>query len=86
MPNYTKLFGHRPGLYAAWKQMAGEIQRNLGVRNYELATLAAARAMRSSYCSLAHGKVLAEEFSEPTRSSLSASVAIRMNSRAQTAH
>jgi uncharacterized peroxidase-related enzyme len=41
--------------------MAGEILRNLGVRNYELATLAAAQAMRSSYCSLAHGKVLAEE-------------------------
>ena len=61
LPNYTKLFGHRPGLYAAWKQMAGEILRNLGVRNYELATLAAAQAMRSSYCSLAHGKVLAEE-------------------------
>jgi len=61
LPNYTKLFGHRPGLYAAWKLMAGEVSGSLGVRNYELATLAAARAMRSSYCSLAHGKVLAEK-------------------------
>ena len=31
-------------------------------RRYELATLAAARRLRSSYCSLAHGKVLAEKF------------------------
>jgi alkylhydroperoxidase family enzyme len=31
-------------------------------RRYELATLAAARRLRSSYCSLAHGKVLAERF------------------------
>jgi alkylhydroperoxidase family enzyme len=28
-------------------------------------TLAAARKLRSSYCSLAHGRVLAEQFGEP---------------------
>ena len=37
------------------------IQSNLPVRTYELATLAAARALRSSYCSLAHGRVLADK-------------------------
>lgn len=31
-------------------------------RRYELATLAAARALRSSYCMLAHGKVLLDRF------------------------
>ena len=31
-------------------------------RRYELATFAAARRLRSSYCALAHGKVLAEAF------------------------
>jgi uncharacterized peroxidase-related enzyme len=31
------------------------------VRTYELATLAAARALRSSYCCLAHGTVLADK-------------------------
>lgn len=61
LPNYTRVFGHRPALYGAWKQLVGEVARNLGVRSYELATLAAAREMRSSYCSLAHGKVLAEK-------------------------
>lgn len=35
------------------------------LRRYELATLAAARRWRSSYCSLAHRKVLAEQFGEP---------------------
>jgi uncharacterized peroxidase-related enzyme len=37
------------------------IQSNLPQRTYELATLAAARALRSSYCALAHGRVLAEK-------------------------
>jgi hypothetical protein len=34
-------------------------------RRYELVTLAAARVLRSSYCSLAHGKTLAEQFLGP---------------------
>ena len=39
----------------------------MDLRRYELVTLAAARRLRSSYCSLAHGKVLAEQFGEPVR-------------------
>jgi alkylhydroperoxidase family enzyme len=39
----------------------GTIRPNLPLRRYELATLAAARALRSSYCSLAHGRVLAAQ-------------------------
>jgi uncharacterized peroxidase-related enzyme len=31
-------------------------------RRYELATVAAAIALRSSYCTLAHGRILAREF------------------------
>jgi hypothetical protein len=34
---------------------------------YELATVAAARVLRSSYCSLAHGQVLAEQFLGPDK-------------------
>jgi alkylhydroperoxidase family enzyme len=37
----------------------------MDLRRYELATLAAARRLRSSYCSLAHGKVLIEQYGEP---------------------
>lgn len=37
----------------------------MDLRRYEQATLAAARRLRSSYCCLAHGRVLAERFGEP---------------------
>ena len=37
-------------------------RRGMDLRRYELATLAAARRMRSSYCMLAHGSVLADRF------------------------
>src|SRR6187401_3600837 len=39
----------------------------MDLRRYELATLAAARRLRSSYCCLAHGSVLAQKFGEPVR-------------------
>ena len=39
----------------------------MDLRRYELATLAAARRLRSSYCCLAHGTVLLERFDEPVR-------------------
>ena len=39
----------------------------MDLRRYELATLAAARRLRSSYCCLAHGSVLIERFDEPVR-------------------
>ena len=61
VPNFVQLFSLRPDVYRAWQQLNGAIKRR-NVRRYELATLAAARALRSSYCSLAHGKVLAEQF------------------------
>ncbi|HKP17675.1 MAG TPA: hypothetical protein VJT84_04290 [Gaiellaceae bacterium] len=63
--NYLRVFAHRPAAYAAWKQLVGAIKETMDERRYELATLAAARRLRSSYCSLAHGKVLAERFYSP---------------------
>ena len=60
VPNYAKVFGQRPAVYAAWKQLGGAIGGAMDKRRYELATLAAARVLRSSYCALAHGKILAE--------------------------
>src|SRR4029453_9302653 len=59
VPNWAKAFILRPGLLDGWTALLKSIQSNLSVRSYELATLAAARAIRSSYCSLAHGNVLA---------------------------
>ena len=39
----------------------------MDLRRYELATLAAARRLRSSYCCLAHGRCSHEQFAEPVR-------------------
>jgi uncharacterized peroxidase-related enzyme len=59
LPNFTRAYSHRPGVYAAWRGLNGAIKANMDERRYEIATLAAARRLRSSYCSLAHGRVLA---------------------------
>lgn len=63
--NYERAFESRPAVYAAWKELNGAIKVGMDLRRYELATLAAARRLRSSYCSLAHGRVLAQDFGEP---------------------
>jgi uncharacterized peroxidase-related enzyme len=63
--NYERAFAERPDVYAAWGELLGAIKANMDLRRYELVTLAAARRLRSSYCSLAHGKVLLEQYGEP---------------------
>ena len=65
VPNMGRLFALRPEVYAAWKQLNGAIKASMDTRRYELATLAAARRLRSSYCMLAHGKVLLDGFVSP---------------------
>ena len=62
VPNYLSLFALRPDVYDAWSKLIGAIRANMDLRRYELATLAAAQALSSSYCSLAHGLVLREKF------------------------
>jgi uncharacterized peroxidase-related enzyme len=58
VPNFTQGFSARPDVYAAWRALNGAIKSNMELRRYELATLAAASRLRSSYCALAHGSVL----------------------------
>lgn len=65
LPNFTKAFSLRPNVYAAWLQLNEAIKSNMDLRRYELATVAAARRLRSSYCALAHGSVLMSQFLEP---------------------
>ncbi|MEU4714479.1 peroxidase [Micromonospora purpureochromogenes] len=62
LPNYARLFAHSPAVYLAWQQLNGAVKAEMELRRYELATLAAARALKSSYCGLAHGKVLQDKF------------------------
>jgi len=59
--NLARAFSLRPEVLRAWQQLNAAIKAH-DLRRYELATLAAARRLRSSYCCLAHGKVLAEQF------------------------
>ena len=63
--NYTRLFAQRPNVEEARRQLLGAISQNMDPRRYELATVAAAHKLRSSYCSLAHGKILSEDHFTP---------------------
>ncbi len=65
--NLERAFEERPEVYAAWVALNTSIKAGMDLRRYELATLAAARQLRSSYCCLAHGRVLLEQFGEPVR-------------------
>jgi uncharacterized peroxidase-related enzyme len=63
VPNYAKVFCHRPEIMALWAQLQAGIKRHMDKRRFELVTLVAAQALRSTLCSLAHGKALTEFFS-----------------------
>ena len=65
VPNWAQAFSLRPAVMDGWVALLSSIRNNLTERSYELATLAAARALRSSYCSLAHGSVLAHKVFDP---------------------
>jgi len=58
VPNYAKLFCHRPALMERWGRMLAEIKRPVDARRFELVTLAVALELRHSACSLAHGVAL----------------------------
>ncbi len=63
--NGTKAFSHRPEVRTGWERFMGSIAANMDHRRYELATLAAARRLRSSYCMLAHGSAMLGRYVEP---------------------
>jgi uncharacterized peroxidase-related enzyme len=63
--NMDRAFAEHPEILAAWVGLNTAIKQRMDLRRYELATLAAARRLHSSYCCLAHGKVLQEQFGEP---------------------
>lgn len=65
LPNYTQIFSERPAVYRGWQALNGAVKETMDLCRYELTTLAAARRLRSEYCSLAHGAVLRERFFDP---------------------
>ncbi|MFC4066548.1 carboxymuconolactone decarboxylase family protein [Actinoplanes subglobosus] len=58
LPNYAGAFGHRPDVAEAWNGLNTAIRGGMDRRRFELATIAAARALRSTYCTAAHSKFL----------------------------
>ncbi|WP_461172758.1 carboxymuconolactone decarboxylase family protein [Arthrobacter sp. Z1-9] len=56
VPSHTKAMSLNPEAFLAWESLTKAISRSLGLRRYELVTLAAAQAIGSTHCRLAHGK------------------------------
>jgi uncharacterized peroxidase-related enzyme len=56
--NYTRVLALRPAVLRGWQSLNGAI-KGMDARRYEVATTAAALHLRTSYCALAHGDVLA---------------------------
>jgi uncharacterized peroxidase-related enzyme len=64
VPNYAKVFSHRPEVMGLWAALQSGIRRHMDRRRFELVTFAASQALRSTLCSLAHGKALTAWLSE----------------------
>jgi uncharacterized peroxidase-related enzyme len=74
VPNYAKIFCHRPDIMGLWADLLAGIRRDVAPERFELATLAAAHALRNSYCSLAHGQALTQFYrADAVRSALEGS-------------
>ncbi len=58
LPNYAQAFAHRPDVAAAWVALGTAVRGHMDRRRFELATIAAARARRSTYCTVAHSSFL----------------------------
>src|SRR4051794_33533069 len=54
LPNYAGAFSSRPEVAQAWKVLNSTVREGMDRRRFEIATIAAARALRSTYCTAAH--------------------------------
>lgn len=60
--NFTRAFSLRPEVLQGWLALKNAITSGMDPRLYELVTVATATAIRSSYCSLVHGQILATSY------------------------
>src|SRR3954451_22926310 len=58
LPNYAGAFSARPDVAQAWNALNTTVRDGMDRRRFEIATIAAARALRSTYCTAAHSKFL----------------------------
>ena len=63
VPDYATVFSSRPEVMERWAELLAAIKRPMDQRRFELATFAAAVALRSTLCAFAHGQALLEFFS-----------------------
>src|SRR3954452_6397128 len=66
LPNYALAFATRPDIAEAWTALRNAVGKGMDRRRYELATIAAARALRSTYCMAAHSKFLRDDVGDET--------------------
>lgn len=55
VPSHSKVLAMNPEAFDAWKALQSAIAGSMGMRRYELVTLAAALGLGSRHCRLAHG-------------------------------
>jgi uncharacterized peroxidase-related enzyme len=73
LPNYAPAFATRPDVAHAWNRLNTTIREGMQRRRFELATIAAARALGSTYCMAAHCKFLRDICDdEPTMRAIAA--------------
>jgi uncharacterized peroxidase-related enzyme len=58
LPNYAEAFSTRPEVAVAWTVLNKTVRDGMDRRRFEIATIAAARALRSTYCTAAHSTFL----------------------------
>ena len=58
LPNFAQAFSTRPEVAMAWGQLNKAVRDGMDRRRFEIATIGAARALRSTYCTAAHSKFL----------------------------
>jgi uncharacterized peroxidase-related enzyme len=58
LPNYAAAFSTRPDVARAWNTLNATVRGGMDRRRFEIATIAASRALRSTYCTAAHSTFL----------------------------
>jgi uncharacterized peroxidase-related enzyme len=58
VPNYVAAFASRPEVARAWTALNLAVRDGMDRRRFEVATIAAAQALRSTYCTAAHASFL----------------------------
>src|SRR4051794_29482981 len=66
LPNYAAAFATRPDVARGWSALSNAVGKGMDRRRYEIATIAAARAYRSTYCMAAHSKFLRDDVGDET--------------------